>query len=155
MSNPRAVILRATGLTCAAVLMTGCAIFSPVQTDLPYVQADGLRLSIPGMEFRNLVVVVDKQGGEGVLVGQALNRGKTSVEATFGIEDGTTPQTITIPPTTGDGITAIPSTVDVGPVPAPPGAMVSVIVTTREAGRNVVLLPVLPPDGVYEGIKPG
>ncbi len=129
--------------------------FSPVQTDEQYVASDGLPLSIPGMEFRNLVVVVSEEGGEGVLIGQALNPAFTPVQARFGVEGGAEPEIITIPPREGDGISAVPSQVDIGPVPARPGGMVEVVVSTQEAGKNLVRVPVLPPEGIYEGIVPG
>lgn len=57
-------------LIALTVVLSGCAVFSPVQTSRPYVQADGVALTIDDVEFENLVVVAPSRGARGVLTGR-------------------------------------------------------------------------------------
>lgn len=144
-------------LIALTVAFSGCAVFSPVQTSYPYVQADGVALNIEGIEFENLVVVAPSRGAPGVLTGQAVNLTAHEIDVTVVIEGGSQPATFTLAPLTGDGITATPSNVDLGPVPVIPGALVNLIVSTPAAGENNVSVPVLPPGSeldYYDGIHP-
>lgn len=139
------------------LVVSGCAIFSPVQTDEQYIQADGVPLTITNIEFENLVIVAPAKNAPGVLVGQAVNQTLKPIPVTFAVA-GAAPTTITIAPAAADAITAIPSNVDLGPIPEPPGAMVELSVTTATSGTNLVLVPVLPPrpeGSEYYGITPG
>ncbi len=158
--TPRRRGLAAIGAAHAvAFALSGCAIFSPVQTDEQYIQADGVPLTITNVEFENLVVITQAKGAPGVLVGQAVNQTRDAIPVTFGILGGSDPVTVSIAPAAGDGITAIPSNVDLGPVPVIPGAMVDVEISTPASGKSIVGVPVLPPDrdgaDYYEGIAPG
>ncbi len=143
---------------CAVVaILSGCSLFSPVATSYPQIQADGVPLTIEGVEFENLVVVAPSRGAGGVLTGQALNRTRQPIEVVVSIDGGSTPARFTLAPFAGDGISAMPSNVDLGPVPAPPGATVALVISTAAAGENEVTVPVLPPDTnleYYDGIRP-
>ncbi|MGB7819134.1 MAG: hypothetical protein WBL35_10440 [Ornithinibacter sp.] len=138
------------------VALNGCAIFSPVQTDEQYIQADGVPLTTTNIEFENLVIVAPARDAGGVLVGQAVNQTRQPIQVTFAVA-GAAPTTITIAPAAADAITAIPSNVDLGPIPEPPGAMVQLSVSTAASGTSLVLVPVLPPGpqgSEYEDITP-
>ncbi len=143
---------------CAVVaLLSGCSWFSPVATSYPQIQADGVPLTIEGVEFENLVVVAPSRGAAGVLTGQALNRTGQPIEVVVSIEGGGTPARFTLAPYAGDGISEMPSNVDLGPVPVIPGATVALVVNTAAAGKNEVRVPVLPPGTnleYYDGIRP-
>lgn len=144
-------------LIALTVVLSGCAVFSPVQTSRPYVQADGVALDIDGVEFENLVVVAPSRGARGVLTGQAVNLTGRAVDVTVSLQGGTTPVTFTLAPFAGDGITRMPTNVDLGPVPVIPGALVRLTVSTSAAGDNEVEVPVLPPGpdlDYYGGIAP-
>lgn len=151
MTNRAASTLRLTGILGATLLASGCAVFSPVQTDYPYVPADGVRLTIPGLDLRNLVVVASGKGAQGVLVGQAVNTSTDAVDVVFAVGDAQTSPTA-IPALSGSSIGSAGSPVGVGPVPVPPGQLVELSVTTREAGRNVVRVPVLTPSRYYSDV---
>ncbi|MGG5260304.1 hypothetical protein [Phycicoccus avicenniae] len=152
MSTRAASALRFAGLAAATLLASGCAVFSPTQTDYPYIPADGVDLSMPGLELRNVAVVASAKGSPGVLVGQAVNRAADSVEVTFGLE-GEQGGTASVPAFSGESLSGGSTTVDVGAVPVEPGAMVTLTVSTKEAGQNVVLVPVLAPERYYADLE--
>ncbi|KRE60057.1 hypothetical protein [Nostocoides sp. Soil756] len=151
MTNRTASALRLTGILGATLLASGCAVMSPVQTDQPYIPADGVQLTIPGLELRNLLIVSSGKGAPGVLVGQAVNRSSDTVDVVFAVGNARTSPTA-VPALTGSNLGADGGTVDVGTVPVAPGAMVELSVTTPQAGRNVVLVPVLPPTRYYSDL---
>ncbi len=152
MTNRRSAILRAAGLTAVALLMSGCAVFSTVQTDEDYLPGDGTQLSMPGLELRNLVVVSETKGGPGVLVGQAVNLGDAAIDVGFAVEGSTSPTTATVPAYREKAIATTATSVDIDAVPTAPGGMVNLMVTTAEAGQNVVQVPVLLPNNEYAGL---
>lgn len=76
---------------------------------------------------------------------------------TISLPGGTAPATFTLAPLAGDGITRMPSNVDLGPVPVIPGALVRLTVSTSAGGDHEVNVPVLPPGpdlAYYDGIAP-
>ena len=57
-----------------AVVTTGCQVNSPVQTDAPYVPADGVPADVGDLAVRDLVLVGDGTG-TAVVSGSAINLG--------------------------------------------------------------------------------
>lgn len=143
-----AAALRATALAGAALLASGCAVFSPVQTDYPYQAGDGPSLDTGDVHLGNLVVVAAEKDGDGVLVGQAINESAQSVDVTFAVGEGT-PTRRTIPASSGGGLSESGSAVVLTGVPAGPGELVQLTVTTPGSGANVVQVPVVAPTGYY------
>lgn len=148
MTNRAASALRFAGLAAATLLASGCAVFSPTQTDYPYLPADGVDLSMPGLELRNVAVVASAQGAPGVLVGQAVNEAADAVDISVGLE-GEQGGTTSVPAFSGTALSTTTSKVEVGNVPVAPGGMVQLTITTQEAGQNVLLVPVLAPERYY------
>lgn len=153
MKKRAASVLRLTGIAGAALLVSACGVFSPVQTDYPYIPGDGVALTMPGLDLRNLVVVTEGQGAPGTIVGQAVNEGADAVQVSFALEGGGETR-VTVPAFSDDALSLDGSPVVLDAVPDAPGAMVELTVTTPEAGRNVVRVPVLPPTRYYEGLAP-
>ncbi|MBM6401501.1 hypothetical protein [Phycicoccus sonneratiae] len=152
MTTRAASALRFAGLAAAALLASGCAVFSPTQTDYPYIPADGVDLSMPGLELRNVAVVATAEGAPGVLVGQAVNEAADAVDVAFGLQDeqgGTT----SVPAYSGATLSTATTKLEVGSVPVAPGGMVQLTVTTQQAGQNVVLVPVLAPERYYADLE--
>lgn len=145
-----ASLLRLTGIAGAALLATGCGVFSPVQTDYPYIPADGVKLVMPGLTLNNLVIVSDAKGQPGTLVGQAVNESSKAVDVSFGLE-GSQTATAAVPAFSGTSLSA-GSGVPISTVPAEPGALVELNVATAEAGRNVVLVPVIDRRSYYDAV---
>jgi hypothetical protein len=155
VTNRAATVLRLAAVAAATLLASGCAVFSPVQTDEPYIPADGVRLTITGLELRNLAVVTTSEGGSGVVVGQVVNDGSSAVDVQFGVQGGSgSPASTAVPAHSGDTISDATRKVELSSLPAKAGQMVTLTVTTREAGENVVLVPVLLDQGIYEGLVP-
>jgi hypothetical protein len=148
-----AALLRASALTGTALLVSGCAVFSPMQTDYDYEAADGVRLSIVGLELRNLLVVVPAPGETGIVVGQAVNKASSAVDVTFAVEGATSPTTVTVPANSGDTLSGAAVNVEIPGVPVAPGGLAQMTVTTDVAGVNLVQVPVLPTPGFYSGLS--
>ncbi len=152
VTNRAAPALRATALAGTALLLSGCAVFSPVQTDYDYEPADGVSFTITGLDLRNLAVVVPAEGGTGTIVGQAVNRATSAVDVTFAVDGATAPATVAVPAGSGTSLTGDGGRVEIPGIPAPPGSTVQLTVTTDEAGANVVRVPVLPNIGYYSDL---
>ena len=150
VTNRAASVLRASALAGTVLLASGCAsAFSPVQTDYDYEAADGVRLSIVGLDLRDLAVVVPAEGGTGLVVGQAVNRSTSAVDVTFAVAGAPTPATVAVPASSGKTLSDATNGVEIPGIPEAPGATVQLTVTTDEAGANIVTVPVLPNTGYY------
>ena len=147
MTTRAALALRATALLAATLIASGCAVFSPTQTDYDYPAADGVRLSIPGLELRNLALVLEEEGGTGVLIGRAVNNSTSAVDVTFAVEGASANATATVPATSGNALSDPTSLVEIESLPAAPGDTISLVVSTQEAGQNIVTVPVLSANG--------
>lgn len=153
MTNRAASALRASALAGAVLLASGCAVFSPVQTDYDYDAADGVPLTIQGLDLRDLAVVVPAKGGTGIVVGQAVNRSTSAVDVTFAVTGAPTPATVAVPANSGKTLSDAATSIEIPGIPAAPGEMVELTVTTDQAGANVVKVPVLPNTGYYSNLK--
>ncbi|MBD3784268.1 MAG: hypothetical protein IE926_15195 [Micrococcales bacterium] len=153
MTTRAASALRLAGLAAATLLASGCAVFSPVQTMDAYVPADGVDLTIPGLDLRNVAIVADAKGSPGTVIGQAVNNGADAVEVTFGVEGGQGSAKTSVPAFSGGSLTT-GTKVELSDVPVAPGSMVRLVVSTPQAGQNVVLVPVLAPERYYDGLAP-
>ena len=141
----------------AVVLLSGCSWLSPGAPSYGGTQAGGVSLTIEGVEFENLVVVAPERGARGVLTGQAVNLTGRVIEVTVSVDRQRAPARFTLAPFAADGISSMPSNVDLGPIPVIPGATVTLLVSTPQAGTHEVSVPVLPPDtdlDYYDGIRP-
>ena len=119
VTNRAASVLRASALAGIVLLASGCAsAFSPVQTDYDYEAADGVRLSIVGLDLRDLAVVVPAKGGTGLVVGQAVNRSTSAVDVTFAVE-GAHPATVAVPASSGKTLSDATNGVEIPGIPQP------------------------------------
>lgn len=152
VTNRAASALRATALAGTILLASGCAVFSPIQTEYDYPAADGVPLTIAGLDLRNLAVVVPAKGETGIVVGQAVNSGTSAVDVTFAVAGAPSPATVAVPANSGKTLSDATTAVEIPGIPVAPGAVVQMTVTTDEAGANVVTVPVLPNTGYYKGL---
>jgi len=152
VTNRAASALRATTLAGAILLASGCAVFSPIQTDYDYDAADGVPLTINGLDLRDLAIVVPAKGGTGIVVGQAVNRSTSAVDVTFAVTGAPTPATVAVPAGSGKSLSDGATGVEIPGIPVAPGQMVQMTVTTDQAGANVVTVPVLPNIGYYKDL---
>ena len=144
--------MRAVALVGATLLASGCAVFSPVQTDEAYIPGDGVPLSTKDLEIRNLALVSSKAGGDAVVVGQAVNSGSSPVDVQFAVSGGGAGATFTVPPTTSKTISDAATKVSVPAVAAGPGQVAELVVTTSGSGQNIVTVPVLLASGHYASL---
>jgi hypothetical protein len=104
---------------------------------------------MPGLDLRDLAVVVPAKGGTGLVVGQAVNRSSSAVDVTFAVDGAPTPATVAVPAGSGKTLSDATTGVEIPGIPVAPGATVEMTVTTDEAGANVVTVPVLANTGYY------
>jgi hypothetical protein len=153
VTNRAASVLRASALAGCILLASGCAsAFSPIQTDYDYDAADGVPLTLPGLDLRNLAVVVPAKGATGILIGQAINRDSAAVDVTFAVTGAPTPAMVAVPANSGKSLSDAATGVEIPGIPVAPGEMVHMTVTTDEAGANVVNVPVLANTGYYSDL---
>ena len=154
MTNRAAPALRASALVGATLLASGCAVFSPVQTQISYPPAEGVSLSTDDVEFRDLALISSAAGANAVLIGQAVNETSAAVPVSFAIEGQSSPTTHTVPAKSGETLSDDTSSLTIPAVPAGPGEVIELVVTTGGSGQNVVTVPVLADAGFYEGLAP-
>ena len=144
-------MLRATLLApVVGLALAGCQWTSPIQTQKQYDPADGRSVSLGGVEVDNLLVVTDKKGGEGTLVGLGVNNTNQSVQVTF-TPAGGKGSSIDIQPLAsqqvsepdGGRATKIPN------MPVAPGELLDLTVDSAGVGSKTVQIPVVAPYGRY------
>ena len=154
---PGARVLAGATISVAALALSGCQLASPIQTNVPYQPADGVAVDLGDVQVRDLVIVTDAKGGVGTLSGLVVNRGAEPVTVTFATGPGALASTRAIipagTPTRLSGVEGV-TPVTIPSIAASPGDMVSLVVSTPDAGAPVVSVPVLLPTGYYASITP-
>lgn len=158
--RPRRLALAALTLT-ATFGLSACQIMSPITTNMEYDPADGVTVETELVEVLDLIVISEGNGAPGVLVGYLVNTDDEPVTVQFALEvDGERQDlkpAVEVPAgdaTRTDGRSSDEASftdpVTISAVPAPPGSLVTVRVTTSADGLASKLVPVLPPDDVYK-----
>ncbi len=154
---PGAHVLTAAALAGAVLALSGCQITSPIQTNVPYQPADGVAVDLGEVQIRDLVIISDAKGGVGTLSGLAVNKSSGPIPVTFttGPNAAASARAI-IPAGTPTQLSGLGggTPVTIPSLPAAPGDMAKVIVSTPDAGAPIVLVPVLLPTGYYSSITP-
>ena len=160
-TSRRAITRQVSALVAGAAVVAvtaGCQVSSPVQTDVPYVPADGVPVDVGQLAIRDLLFVGDGSGSA-VISGSAINLGEESM-------------TVKIAPQAASGSSSAPSSsqISLGPreqvnlstkglqvseLTAKPGTLVPVTVTSSTGGSAVASVPVLPPETYYSTLTPG
>jgi len=145
------VVSGALAAAVGAVLLTGCQVASPIQTNVPYNAGDGVPVDLGDVQIRNLVVVADTKGGPGTLSGSLINTAGTAQTVTF--SDGQSQvEALAKPhsqaPISDKAQVVLPS------VNAAPGGVVRLSVATPASGASVVVVPVLAADLYYKTLAP-
>lgn len=151
-SRAVAALLTATALT---VTTAGCEVFSPTQTDVPYVPADGVQTDLGQVAVRDLVLVLT--GTDGAMVsGGLVNAGNQSVTVQFAPqqESGmTSGSEIELGP--GQAVNLANKGLQLSGVTAKPGTLVPVSVTSSTAGTTMLNVPAVEAAGYYATVTPG
>jgi len=153
-SHARRAAAALSGLA-VATLASGCMVFNPVQTDVPYEPADGVSANVGQLALRDLVVV-GGGGGSAVVSGSAINLSNESM-------------TVQVAPQSSGGASASGSEVRLRPrqqlslatkglrlegIEAKPGTVIPISITSTPGGTTIVQVPVLAATGAYETITP-
>lgn len=147
---------RAAGLAAVALALTaasGCHSSVP-NPSIHIAPGDGVAVSVGDLDVRNLLVVVDAKGSTGSAAGTVVNPGSAATTVMVRTMDealqGTKGPEVAVP---AGGIARLDG-VPVTAVPAPPGAMVTLVLSTPASGDVQVLVPVVPLAGDYATATP-
>lgn len=135
-----------------AVGLSGCQVSSPIQTDVPYVPADGVPVDLGQVQIRNLVIVAKDKDGNGTISGSVYNKGGDAATVTFAGQGGSS-ATFEVPAYTEKQISK-DSPVVLPKVTGAPGGVTTLQVSTAASGSNVAEVPILLPQGYYESLAP-
>jgi hypothetical protein len=148
------IALGVPGAVLAAFALSACSTMSPIQTAESYDPGDGVPATIGQVTARNLLIVSDEKNGPGTLSGSLLNQGDSPIDVRFQTqkesEAGGTPS-VAIPLAGREQLQI--TEVTFPNVDAAPGEYTGIYMMTT-AGKTLVSVPVLAPDGFYEDLRP-
>lgn len=156
----RTIALRlaaATAAVAGSLVLSGCSMLSPVQTNSNVQTADGVPVDLGSIQIRDLLIIATDKGGPGVLVGQVVNQGTAATKVDFASAGATsTSDVVSTDVPAYDSVTLSTSSTQLTlpSVSTAPGGLMSLQVHTADHGVNTVQVPVLAPDGVYAGESP-
>ena len=154
MTSPRLRTRRlraATGLAvaglAAALTLTGCSATNQITTEQDYDSSDGVGERVGDIKVLNFLIVSEGKGEPGTLMGALDNRGSDDEVVKIALED----DSVTVPVPGGQtvllsapgGNSDEDKDIVFESIPEPPGAVVPVVVTTRDAGSVTLQVPVL------------
>jgi hypothetical protein len=152
----RRVSALAAGIALAAVT-AGCQVNSPVQTDVPYVPADGMPADIGQLAVRDLLLVGDGSG-VAVVSGSAINLGSQPMTVQFTAGDATqgasTSGAAQVQLSPRQQLDLASKGLELSGVSGKPGTLVPVTITSSTGGTTMVQVPVMPPAGEYATLTP-
>lgn len=141
--------LRRPLIAVALAVMVLIGACTPPMTMHQYAAGDGTRGNLGSqIKVENMIVFTEAEGAEGTLVGGVVNLWSSSAEVSLSVDGLGEAVTVTV--AGGDTLLLHPEheSVVLPSVPAVPGAMVDVQVSTGESGSITVPVPVL--DGTIE-----
>ncbi|XVX19708.1 hypothetical protein ACQP1U_15605 [Actinomycetota bacterium] len=138
----------------AAMGLSGCQVMSPRQTDTTYNAADGVPIDLGDVQLRDVVVVADKEGGPGTLVGAANNDGDKPATVRIAASGSSNAAEFEIP---AHGSLAISKDdkVELTDFEGAPGGMVSLQAQTDASGASgEIKVPIVAANGYYKDFAP-
>jgi hypothetical protein len=137
------------GGIAVATLASGCMVFSPVQTDVPYEPADGISAEVGDLAIRDLLLVGG--GGQAAVVsGAVINLGTEPIRVQVVPQEQAGPgggSEIQVGPR--EQINLAEESLQFEALAAKPGTIVPVAVTAQPGGTTIVDVPVLAATGPY------
>lgn len=79
-----------------AALLSGCALTSPMATEIPYNPGDGVAVSLGDVEVRDLIVVGTAQGEPATVSAYVVNDSADDVTVSF-VSEGAAPASLDVP----------------------------------------------------------
>lgn len=153
-TSPRASLRRLlpVAVAGAALALSACQTQSPIQTDVPYVAADGVPVDLGSVQLRDLVVISGGKDKPGVLSAAVSNTSGEAQRIAFALPQGE-PVYAEAPAhserrLSGDTQVQLPN------VPVNAGDVVTLSVQSPSAPSVVVVVPVLRASGYYATLAP-
>lgn len=143
-------------VTALTGLTSGCMIFNPVQTDIPYVPGDGVQADVGQLAVRDLALIGDGSG-RAVVSGSVINRGSQpmTVQLALSSGDGAAPiGGVKVQLANREQLALATRRLVLDSVPAKPGSVVSMSVTAEPGGTTIVTVPVLPATDYFATVTP-
>lgn len=118
----------ALGALAATALLSGCAVFSPMATEIPYNPGDGTSVSLGDVEIRDLLVIGTEEGEPATVSAFVVNNSSEEVTVSFQAE-GAAPASVDVPAFGAQQISPPgESGVTIDALPVRPGAIVPMAV---------------------------
>lgn len=146
-SAPRRGRRLLAGLSALAlpVLLSGCAVFSPMATENIYNPGDGVSLELGDVLVRDLLVIGDSEDGPATVSAYVLNNSAEEVTVSFSAAGGS-PVTVDIPAGTAAQISPPDdSGVQLDSLGVAPGAMLPLTVQVGDNPPAEVSAPTVSP----------
>jgi hypothetical protein len=134
---------RTTAVAVAALALGGCSATNPITTSVAYNVVDGVPAELgSGISANSLLVFAAEEGAPGSMSGALSNESREDVEVTIAPE-GADEVTVTVP---ARGTVLLGADqdeeIELESVEAPPGAALSITLSTPEGGSTTVPVPV-------------
>ncbi len=136
----------------AAVALSACQTQSPIQTDVPYQPADGVRVELGAVQIRDLVLVSGGKDKAGVLSASVSNTSGEAKRIAFALPDGQ--PVYAEAPAHSERRLSGATQVQLPAVPVNAGDVVTLTVQSPGARQTVVVVPVLAASGYYASMAP-
>jgi hypothetical protein len=152
--SPRTTLRRLVPVAVAgaALVLSACQTQSPIQTDVPYVAADGVPVDLGSVQLRDLVVISGGKDKAGVLSASVSNSGSEAQRISFALPQGQ--PVYAESPAYSERRLSDASQVQLPDVPVSAGDVVTLSIQTPTAPAVVVVVPVLKPSGYYASLGP-
>jgi hypothetical protein len=130
------------GVLAAVLMLAACSRGPGVEG----ASNDGLRVELGDLLLADMMVLSSGTGQPGTVIGGVTNRGGASDVVALGLPDG---RVATLTVAAGETLLLGPEkhAVRIDAVPAPPGAMMELVIDSRANGERTVVVPVL--DGTF------
>ncbi len=138
----------------AAVGLSGCAVMSPVQTQVSYQPADGVALNLGDIRINNLLVIAPAEGGPGTVSANIVNNTAQEVAVQFADQASGATARVAAPPGVATTVSTEGDTVQLASVSAAPGSNLTMTVTTTATGTAQVTVPVLATQEFLSTLQP-
>ena len=136
----------------AALALSACQTQSPIQTDVPYQPADGVRVELGAIQIRDLVVVSGGKDAAGVLSASVSNTSGQAQRIAFALPQGQ-PVYAEAPAHSEQRLSGA-TQVQLPAVPVNAGDVVKLTVQSPGARQTEVVVPVLAARGYYASLAP-
>lgn len=153
-TSPRPLLRRLlpVAVVGAALALSACQTQSPMQTDVPYVAADGVPVDLGAVQLRDLVVVSGGKDKAGVLSASVSNNSSEAQRIAFALPQGQ--PVYAEAPAHSERRLSDATQVQLPGVPVSPGDVVTLSVQSPSAPAVVVVVPVLSASGYYASLAP-